>query len=272
MSQMNHLTEEQLIAYRMGPAPAPGSADERARTALGAHLRECEACRAQDSAIERVLATVDAAPVPERDAVYGARVWQQIESRLDAPRGWDWSAWFAPRRWAVAAAVAAMIVAAFFGGHMLWPRHDAGVRVASAPSPQQAKERILLVAVGDHLDRTQMVLLEVVNADGAAGGGADISAEQGRAAELVESNRLYRQTAAHVGDAGVADLLDELEPILVQIAHSPGKVSQSELDALRQRIDHRGILFKVRVMNSEVRARERKVMQPQADGFATGKS
>jgi hypothetical protein len=269
---MKHLSEEQLIEYRVGEPPAPGSAAERMRGDVAGHLRECAQCRASDQAIECVLAAVDAAPVPERDAFYGARVWRQIEPRLDARRGWNWNAWLAPQRWALAAAVAAMIIAAFFGGHLLWPRHDAGTQTAGAPVREQAREQILLVAVGDHLDRTQMVLLEIANADGSAGGGADISGEQKRAEELVDSNRLYRETAAHAGDRGVASLLEELEPILLQIAHSPGQLSPDELQALRQRITSRGILFKVRVMDSAVREREQQAIQSHADASATGRS
>ena len=278
---MNHLTEEQLIEYRLGlPAVAglpagAGSAAERARGAIAEHLRACAACRASDEAIARVLAAVDAAPVPERDAFYGARVWRQIESRLGTTprRVWNWDAWLArrgglarwsglaPRRWAAAGALAAVIVAAFVAGHLIWPRGEAPVQIMGAAIPQQAKEGILLLAVGDHLDRTQMVLLEIANADGEAGGGpVDISGEQKRAQELVDSNRLYRQTAAHSGDRAVASLLDELEPVLMEIAHSPDMMSQSDLDSLRKRIEARGLLFKVRVMDSDVREREDKAL------------
>lgn len=265
---MNHLTEEQLIEYRIG-LPAAGSATERARSAIAEHLRACAACRASDEAIARVLAAVDAAPVPERDALYGARVWRQIESRLGPTprRAWNWDAWLArrgglaPRRWAVAGALAAVIVAAFVAGHLIWPRREPPMQVAGAAIPQQARERILLLAVGDHLDRTQMVLLEIANAeDSASGGPVDISGEQKRAQELVESNRLYRQTAAHSGDRAVANLLDELEPVLMEIAHSPDEMSQSDLDSLRKRIEARGLLFKVRVMDSDVREGEDKAL------------
>ena len=58
----------------------------------------------------------------------------------------------------------------------------------------QVRERVLLVAVGDHLERSQMVLIELANAG--AHTGVDISYEQKAAEDLLESNRLYRQTAA----------------------------------------------------------------------------
>ena len=74
-----------------------------------------------------------------------------------------------------------------------------------------------------------------------------------RAAEdLLESNRLYRQTAANTGDVATAALLDDLERVLLEIAHSPSEVSEKQLDELRKQIEDRGILFKVKVFGSQV--------------------
>jgi hypothetical protein len=135
--------------------------------------------------------------------------------------------------------------------------------LTNTASNHAVRERILLVAVGDHLDRSQMVLLEVVNADekDAAGGTLDISDEQKRAGELVESNRLYRQTAEHQGDAAMASVLDDLERTLLEIAHGPSKPTGPQLVQLQQRIAAKGLLLKVRVVGSEVREREKSATQ-----------
>ena len=113
---------------------------------------------------------------------------------------------------------------------------------------------MLLVAVVDHLERSQRALTELVNAEPAAS--MDISAEQGWVQDLVSANRLYRQTASEVGEMGVASLLDDLERVLVEIAHSPSMLSSDEFDQIRQRIESQGIIFKVRVLGSEVRERQ----------------
>ena len=73
---------------------------------------------------------------------------------------------------------------------------------------------------------------------------------------LVAENRLYRQTALGTGDARVASVLDELEPLLLEIAHGPDRLTPEELEKLRQRIEGDGILFKVRVLGSTVRREE----------------
>jgi hypothetical protein len=84
-----------------------------------------------------------------------------------------------------------------------------------------------------------------------------MSLEQSRAEQLVADNRLYRQTATQTGDAAIAAVLDDLERVLVDIAASPKTMTQEDLDAVRRRIESKELLFKVRVMASQVRARQR---------------
>jgi hypothetical protein len=247
---MNHLNEEQLIEFRYGEAKDCAEIEN--------HLRACASCREALESLESVLAAVDAAPVPERDEAYGARVWRQIEPKLERRPGFDWRAWLAPPRLAFVGAMALVIVAAFVAGRY-WPRPKT-TEVANAPISAPVRERILLVAVGDHLDRSQMLLLELENAEppkGAGAGVVDISMEQGHAQDLVVANRLYRQTAERSGNTTLATVLDELEPVLLQIVHSPSKLSASQLGEIQKRIEARGILFKVRVVGSEVREREK---------------
>jgi len=155
-------------------------------------------------------------------------------------------------------AMAALVFAAFLAGRF-WPRPTQ--QESARPIPVEVRERILLVAVGDHLDRAQMVLVELVNAEGQAKGGVNISAEQQRAQDLVEANRLYRQTATRTGDSTLVNVLDELERVLVEIAHSPAQLSSAQLNEIQQRIEARGILFKVRVIGSQVREREKSAGQ-----------
>ncbi len=253
---MTHPSEEQLIAYRYGDV-----SETQERAAIERHLATCDGCRTSYEALQRALAAVEAAPVPERDASYGSRVWQRISPQLDQREQFDWRAWLVPRRWVAVAATAALVFAAFVAGRF-WPRLTQ--QESAGPIPVQVRERILLVAVGDHLDHAQMVLAELVNAEATeklTKGGVDISAEQQRAQDLVEANRLYRQTAARAGDSTLANVLDELERVLVEIAHSPTQLSSAQLNEIQQRIEARGILFKVRVIGSQVREREKSTGQ-----------
>src|SRR5260221_676848 len=117
------------------------------------------------------------------------------------------------------------------------------------------RERILLVAVGDHLERSQVILLELLNADPQAP--LDVTGEQRSAQDLLASNRIYRQAAMRTGDAGVAHVLEELERVLVEVASGPSELGPGDLAALRRRIESQGVLFRVRVVGSQIREREK---------------
>ena len=60
---------------------------------------------------------------------------------------------------------------------------------------------------------------------------------------------------AAVADAAVVDLLDQLERVLVEVAASPSDRSGSELDEVRRRIESGSLLFKVRVVSSDLQER-----------------
>jgi hypothetical protein len=242
---MNHLTEEELIAYR------EGIAEQRAVSAE--HLAACEKCRGELGRIEAVLAALDTLVVPDPGADYGRQVWKQIAPRLaERPTQW-WRVWLEPRRLSAAGALVALLIAAFLVG-----------RISKRPGPQdniaseeKVRERILVVAVGEHLGHSERMLVELSNAANVSGQKqVNISSEQRRAEDLLEENRLYRQTALEEGDAGLASVLDELERVLLDVAHSPDQVTPAQLEAIQKKIEGQGILFKVRVVNKELQQRQ----------------
>lgn len=240
---MTHLSEEQLILHYYSEEGDSLSAE--------LHLDHCEECRALYGSLQRVLNVVDTLQVPVREADYGAQVWQRIEGRLPARR----RLWALPAswRWAGAAvAFASLLIVAFAAGRF-YPGAKPAAHVASAADRRNG-DRVLLVAVGDFLERSQMVLIELNNAN--PEGTLDISAERERASELVSENRLYRQTAAHTGNTAVASVLDELERVLLDIAHSPSQMSAKDMESLRQRFEAEGILFKMRVLGTNVKNQE----------------
>src|SRR4029450_6847780 len=110
----------------------------------------------------------------------------------------------------------------------LFRRAGNGPQEAPAPVSAAARERILLVAVGDHLERSEMLLVELVNAGG-DGQPVDISVQQQHAAEPVGANPPDRRTVVRGGEPGMASLLDELERLLVEVAHRPSSMTPSDL-------------------------------------------
>jgi anti-sigma factor RsiW len=245
----DHLTDDDLVLHYYGEMPAVE--DTRAQSHLGA----CRECQANYTRLQRVMTFVDGAPAIDAPDGFERTAWARLEPALDSSgRGW-WS-WFvlSPARLAFAAGVAVLIGAAFMAGRML-PRASPGAPVA-AQSTEKVRERILLVDLGEHLDRSQRVLVELVSATDEHGS-VDISMERERAEQLVAANRLYRQTAASTGDTAMASMLDDLERVLVDVAASPSTVSQADMESVRKRIDSKELLFKVRVVSSQVRERQR---------------
>jgi len=114
-------------------------------------------------------------------------------------------------------------------------------------------ERVLQAAVGDHLDRTQMMLVELVNAG--TDHGDVLAGEQSRAADLVAANRVIKASALQSGDTQIVDVLEDLERVLLEIANAPADASSKEMTDLQSRITTEDLLFRLRVIASEMRQR-----------------
>lgn len=238
-----HLTDDELVLHFYGEATGA----ENAR--VTAHLAACEACRASDAVLRGMLRAVDHVPPAEARPGFERDVWARLEPHLDRPRG-SWRHWFMAPRWALVGGLAAIVVAAFVAG-----RYTGGF--ARTPSPtrilqaQVEPDRVLRAAVGDHLDRSQMMLVELLNAD--ATYPDEHSTERTRAADLVATGRLYRQSAEYAGDAAMVDILEDLERVLLEIANAPAEASSKEMTDVKARIAAEDLLFRVRVTASGMR-------------------
>ncbi len=240
---MQHLTEEQLVSHYYHDDESPS---------VDAHLRDCRDCTAQYDTVGRVLALVSEAPVPDRGDDYGDQVWSRLRWKLGSERR---------RRttWISGVAAAAALTIAFFAGHFWRAAHEtttpprsAAVHtggVSTTVANVDHGDKILLLVVGDHLDSTERVLLEVANADPAKG--LQIEQESRRAGELVAANRIYRQTAAKRGNERIASVLADLEPVLIELSHAGTNLSKDELTELQKRIEAKGLLFEVRVISAQ---------------------
>jgi hypothetical protein len=243
-----HLSEEELILLHYG--------ELEDRSVAEGHLRECHACAASRELLVRTLALVPADEPPARDAAYGSRVWARLRSRLaggeaslptrvEEMRSRKKARRFLPQHLVSWGALAASLALAFWLGRQFPGAETAGPVV---------RERVLLVALGEHLERSRMVLAEVTNAQDAA----QVSKDRRWAESLVAENRLYRQAAVRSGDTAAASLLDELERVLVEVANGPDELSPRQLEELRARIEERGLVFKVKVVEGQVRAKARR--------------
>jgi hypothetical protein len=231
---MRHLSEEDLILIYYGEPGVPDGAH--------AHLAECGQCKSAADSIAQTLDLCNEWSAPEPDAGFERRAWKYRPSR-----------WSMPRVWIGLAAAAAVLIAVFLAG-----------RQSSAPQPSimaglsnQARERILEISLADHLDRAEMLLTEISNAGDP--GLLNFAGDRGRAQDLVEEGRLMRQTLARQGDSPTLTFLDEVERFLIEVANASDSVSPNELRELQQRIGSGSLLFKVKIIESNLRTRGQKL-------------
>ncbi len=205
--------------------------------------------------------------IPDRGPEYGAAVWAAIAPRLAGRsasppvRSQGGLRWFWPHA-ALAGAVAGLIAIVLpqTAARDVWRGCDPAVAAcdgaAAAPPlaarPLPGPNRVLAAAVQDHLERASLMLTEFNNAEAPdAMNDVRVVAE-----DLTAANRLYRQSADFSGDAETAVLLDDLERVLLEVAHvvrEPG-APDVELAAFRERLG-----------THEVAQRLRLVRAPQAD-------
>ncbi len=236
---MAHCSDDELILAYYGESDA-----------ADAHVAHCVECAARYRELQSTLALVGTGAVPERDDRYGLEVWQRIRHRLpdDEPR------WYAlGARWrltAVAAAAAVLlIVTGFVAGRVSLPEPASIATDRPAGVDDAARRRVLMLTVADHLERSERVLTDIVNAPA----GADLSTQQEWAGDLLASSRLYRQDLIDHDERTIASVLDDLERTLLEIVHRPSLATDEDLDAIRRRVDSVALLFKVRVMTNELR-------------------
>jgi hypothetical protein len=220
---MQHLTEEEQILLYYNE---PGATDF-----MRAHVAECGACRDACESLARLLNSCSEWQVPEPDAGFERRIRARLTPVHVMPA----------REWLIAAAaIAAVLLITFFAG-----------RVTRGPQPSvfaglssQAQRRILEISLADHLDRAELLLTEVANApDGEP-------VDRARAQDLVDEGRLMRQSLAREGDSSTLALMDEVERFMLEAANTPDAAG---LRALRERISSDSLLFKVRIIEANLR-------------------
>ena len=235
---MKHLTQEQIVLHCYGDA-SDGETVER-------HLGECGECRAEFEKVKTLLREIPAVELPEPPAYLEQKLWLNLRDRLELETSPAWRRFLAPSRWAIAAAVAVLVIGAFVAGRF-WPRQQQPTTNAQV---QVNPQRVVLVAVGDHLERSQMLLIELMNTG--VKDWPDLSEERQQARDLLDDNRLYRVSAQRSGDPAVAHLLDELERVLVEVANSPDQPTAGDVREIRKRIESQDLLFKIQVVGSKV--------------------
>jgi hypothetical protein len=235
---MKHLEEAELIEHYYEESANMG---ERER-----HLKACPVCARQYAELCRFLEAVATPTPPARSEDYIEQVWQSIGAFLpvyEKPKS-IWNRYYQPLGWAAACL---LLVAVGFVAGRRW-EHKQASTVAVAVDPQ-ARQRVVIVFLGNHLDRSERLLVQLNHADS-----NDLSALplRSEARELLASNRLVRQSAMQAGDLNVEASLDRLERLLMELSNEPDSLTEADLNRLRQEMNTDGLLFDIRVLRSRV--------------------
>jgi len=122
-----------------------------------------------------------------------------------------------------------------------------GEQFAAIPEPVRSADAETMTAM--HFETSERLLLAFKNVRV-----DDVSYERKRAKQLVFQNMLLKREADAAGDAQISSLLENLEPILIDIANLPDKPDENAVRAIRERVERKNIVGLLRV-NSTALAR-----------------
>jgi hypothetical protein len=244
---MKHLMEEELV----GQAYGEGSAD------AGRHLAACDECAEAYAELKNDLAEIRPIEAPERNAAYGEQVWDAIVDSLPVyePRG---RAWFGMGqglgllRGLSYAAVCALLVAGGFYAGQRWQQGRTQIAAMNKPPETKRNPRpIVVVVLGDHLDRSERLLVELKHVD--ANNTDMMTPLRDEARSLLAANRICKADAEKVDDPALKTALDHLDHLLNELANQPGGLNAEAVSRLKDEMDADGLLFEVRVLRSRAR-------------------
>lgn len=254
MKPMEHLSPEVLVEMYHEEA-APGDL----RSAQN-HVEKCSECNAAYRSLESDLKALGTVNAPERDQDYGLRMWQRVAAELPAPavvqhvaprpaherRPWLWMGL------SYAAGCAVLAVTAFYVG-TVWEHQQHLKREAAREAQRKLaapeKPRVVIVVLGDHLDRSERLLVELKHAD--PDNQELVKPLRDEARGLMAANHVFREDADKSGDEDLALALDKLDKLLKEMSDEPGGLNAASLERLQHEMTNEGLLFEVRVLRSK---------------------
>jgi hypothetical protein len=244
--QMKHISDEELVAQVYG---------EGDTAAVQRHLDDCAECSHAYNALKSDLAEMKFAEPPARDALDGKKMWQSISGSLpvyERRRG-NWLRAREWRGWSYVAASALLVACAFFGGRIWERKQPQSTASVSSPktqpptAPVQQPERVVVVILSDHLDRTERLLVELKHADGENSDMVSPLSDEARS--LLAANRICRENAQK-DDKALTSALDRLDHLLAELANQPGGLDSATVSRLQNEMNRDGLLFEIRVLRA----------------------
>jgi hypothetical protein len=126
---------------------------------------------------------------------------------------------------------------------------ESGLALARFEAPSLP---FLTPATTRHFDQAQVLLRSFKNALPAADDAAlDLSYEKRQARSLVYQNILLRRDAAAKGNLPVEEVLNELEPLLLDIANLSDSAAPAEVSLIKERMQRKAIIAVLQVYSAQ---------------------
>jgi hypothetical protein len=244
---MKHLTEEELIGRyyqeRVGEGEDSASVKE--------HIEACETCAETYAALAWDLGEMKVIEAPARDDGYGERVWASLEGKLVPYRKErrSWLGGWALRGLSYAAVGGLLVAGAFYAGRLSVEKQKQPQVAQTTPAPKP-QPRVVVVVLGDHLDRSERLLVELKHVD--ASSTEMVSPLRDEARSLLAANKICRQKASQEDDPALTTALDRLDHVLNGLANQPGGLNSAAIARLQEEMNADGLLFEVRVLRSRI--------------------
>jgi hypothetical protein len=125
--------------------------------------------------------------------------------------------------------------------------------IPSTPDPVRSADSQTMTAL--HFEKAETLLVAFRNVRlNEPGTTAEVAYERKRAQQLVLQNMMLRREADVTGDVQISSLLENLEPILIDISNLPDKPDKDAVRVIRERVERKNIVPLLRV-NSTALAR-----------------
>ena len=163
-----------------------------------------------------------------------------------------------PKLAGISFALSFVVISIFFLGRWSSPNKQP-ISIAETPINSMEKReffsaeesrRVLLNNVSSHFEIGGRLFTLVSNGNGEVS--EQLEARKETIEELVALNRLYRRIAEKTGDKQLANLLHQMESILIEINNTDASSASSDIDYLKERLDNSDLIYRLKVTNKKI--------------------
>jgi len=263
MKECRHYRQDWLAFWR-------GELDSARKQVMSEHLKHCHRCQKELEEIKNLIGQTDDLKNELKETMAGID-WDRFQLRV-TERAFEQkarreqarpAAGFKWHRWQPAAAglVAGLLLGAFFT--LLW------LRPGRLPQSAVTKETAVNLPAGfvqkvdlalaqretiDYLDRSQYLLLELVQAKSVSQASAFLT--QDKVQELLTEKKYLYNQLNEIKLAKAKMLCDQIEMLFLELIQLSPQMSEAELRNLQDLIANRQLLLKINLVKRELKPSE----------------